>query len=298
MSLDDPTDRRERERRLPGDAPFALLLTHDVDRPYKGWQTPYFAAKHRRPSELLDLLPGRQPWWRFGDVAEIERAAGVRSAFYVLRERSLRERPLADLRDPTYWIEHLGRYDPETPAIRGVLDRLVADGWEVGLHGSYDSYRQPERLGAEKRLLDGLVDAEVVGGRQHHLNLEVPATWRAHRAAGLCYDTSLGSATRVGFEHGYGPIRPFDDFLAFPTTVMDKALPDPGDHPDRARAVLADLLAEARENAAVMTALWHPRTFDDGDFPGHAELYRWLVERAVEMGAWVGPPRDLVARWL
>ena len=299
MIPDDPTDRRERARRLPGDAPFALLLTHDVDRPYKSWQAPYFALKNRRPGELLDLLPSRQPWWRFEDVAATEREAGVRSAFYVLRERSLRERSLADLRTPTNWVEGLGRYDPERPAIRAALDSLSAGGWEVGLHGSYDSYRQPARLKREKRLLDRLVDAEVVGGRQHHLNLDVPATWRAHRAAGLRYDTSLGSAARVGFEHGYGPLRPLDDdFLVFPTTVMDKALPDPGVAPDRARAVLADLLTEARENAAVMTVLWHPRTFDDGDFPGHADLYRWLVERALDVGAWVGPPRDLAARWL
>lgn len=299
MILDDPTTRRERARRLPGDAPFALLLTHDVDRPYKTWQAPYFALKNRRPAELLDLLPDHQPWWCFGDVAAIEREAGVRSAFYVLRERSLRERSPGDLLDPTYWVEALGRYNPDAPAVRAVLDSLADGGWEVGLHGSYDSYRQPDRLAEEKRLLDRLVDAEVVGGRQHHLNLDVPATWRAHRAAGLRYDTSLGSAARVGFEHGYGPLRPLDDdFLVFPTTVMDKALPDPGVAPDRARAVLADLLAEARENAAVMTVLWHPRTFDDGDFPGQAELYRWLVERAVDAGAWVGPPRDLAARWL
>jgi hypothetical protein len=288
-------DRAARADRLPDGAAFALLLTHDVDRPYKRWQAPYFAARNRRPSEVFDVLPWRQPWWRFDDVARVEREAGVRSAFYFLRERSLLDRPLADLRNPTYWVEGLGRYDPSDPAVRGVIDRLVDGGWEVGLHGSYDSYREPDRLAAEYDRLAALTEAPVVGGRQHHLNLDRPATWRAHRAAGLRYDASLGSATEVGFAHGYGPRRPLDDdFLAVPTAVMDKALPDPGAAPAEARAALDDVLCEARETAAVVAVLWHPRTFDDGDFPGHRDLYRWLLGRTADLGGWAGPPRAVL----
>jgi hypothetical protein len=77
---------------------------------------------------------------------------------------------------------------------------------------------------------------------------------------------------------------------------MEQALPDPADDFDRAWAACEDLLQEAREEGAVMTVLWHPRHFSEGDFPGHRRLYRLLVERAQELGAWVGSPGQLYER--
>jgi hypothetical protein len=136
----------------------------------------------------------------------------------------------------------------------------------------------------------------VVGGRQHHLRL-APDSWRHHRDIGLQYDASLGSSTSYGFAWGYEPRRPFDDdFLVFPLTAMEIALPDPGDQFTEAWEACRQLLAEAAWNDAVMTVLWHPRYFNEQEFPGYRRLYRRLVERALDMGAWVGPPRDLYER--
>jgi len=42
-----------------------------------------------------------------------------------------------------------------------------------------------------------------------------------------------------------------------------------------------------------MTVIWHPRYFNDEEFPGYRRLYRRLVERAQELGAWIGPPKQL-----
>jgi hypothetical protein len=75
---------------------------------------------------------------------------------------------------------------------------------------------------------------------------------------------------------------------------MEQTLPDPETQPDRAWSVCASLLAEARENEAAMSILWHPRYFSD-DYAGYERLYRRLIERALEMNAWVGPIGDLYA---
>ncbi len=188
--------------------------------------------------------------------------------------------------------QQFGRYEVETPEMLDLLDRLHAGGWEVGLHGSYDSYDDPDRLRMEKVTLESALGDEVVGGRQHHLN-RGPATWSHHRDIGLRYDASPGSSETTGFDHGYLPVRPFgDEFVVFPLTVMEAALPDPGDEFAAAWAECESLLTEAAANGAVMSALWHPRLFTERDFPGYRRLYRRLVERALEMGAWVGPPRD------
>jgi peptidoglycan/xylan/chitin deacetylase (PgdA/CDA1 family) len=278
---------------LPGDTSFALCLTHDVDRPYKTYQSLYYALADRDPSHLASALPGRNPYWQFDDIAALEADLGVRSAFYFLNEQHLLlDRPTSDWFDPTHWIEHLGRYDVD--GLSSTIRELDAGGWEVGLHGSYHSPDDRERLREEKTRLESILGGRVTGGRQHHLRMAVPETWHHHREIGLRYDASLGSGESVGFQYGYRPLRPFgDDFLVFPLTIMEQALPDPGTRFEAARDVCEDLLLEAARNDAVATALWHPRYFDEREFPGYRRLYRWLIERALELDAWVGPPREL-----
>lgn len=273
---------------------FALCLTHDVDRPFKTYQGLYYALADRDPAHLLDLLPHRNPYWTFGRILATEADLGVRSSWYFLDEQSLfGDRPLSDLLDPAAWRLYAGRYDVTDPRIRELIAALDENGWEVGLHGSYESYRDATRLAREKERLEDVLGQEVVGGRQHYLNVDRPETWRRQRAIGLQYDATPGPSRSCGFHDGYEPLRPFDDdFVVFPVTVMDTMLPDPDDSPERAWRTCESLLAEARENTAVMSVLFHPRYFSD-DFPGYTQLYRRLVERADAMDAWIGPIEPL-----
>lgn len=278
---------------MSGDGEFALCLTHDVDRPFKTVQSLYYALADRDPSHLRSLLPGENPWWQFEAVMDLEASLGVRSAFYFLQEPPLYARSPRDWVDPHYLIEELGRYSIERPDVADAIRDLDRGGWEVGLHGSYDAFDDPDRLRTEKERLESVLGDEIRGGRQHHLNLG-PDTWRHYAGIGLDYDASLGSSSAYGFHHGYDVLRPFDDeFVVFPLTIMEVALPD-----DMAAAwrECERLLAEASANDAVMTILWHPRMFDEDDFPGYRELYRRLIERARELGAWVGPPGEYYDR--
>ena len=282
---------------VPDGHEFALCLTHDVDRPYK---RPYRAladAATGRPGALVDAARGRNPYWQFDTVRRLEESLGVRSSFYFLSAKHLlREYPVYEWVRPRYVFEHLGRYDPTAPEMAEEIRRLDDGGWEVGLHGSYDSYADRDRLRYEAERLETVLGHPVTGVRQHYLNLKPSTTWHHHAALGMRYDTSLGSSTEFGFHHGYDVVRPFDDaFVVFPLTLMEAALPDPGDDAAAARAAIDDLLVEAAENDAVMTALWHPRYFSESDFPGYRGAYRYLVERALEIGAWVGAPGDLYA---
>jgi len=278
------------------DGSFALCLTHDVDRPYKTYQALYDALRERSLHPLRAFAPRTNPFWQFDDITALESDLGVRSAFYLLNEPSLFRQPWRAWTEPTHWLEHLGRYDVTADDIRALVDRLEAGGWEVGLHGSYHSPGDPGRLGREKRVLESMTDRPVVGGRQHHLRLGADS-WHHHRAIGLRYDASLGSSSSYGFRWGYRPRRPFDDdFVVFPLTAMEVALPDPGERFADAWEACRDLLVEAARNDAVMTVLWHPRYFNEREFPGYRRLYRRLVEHALELGAWVGPPRALYER--
>jgi hypothetical protein len=272
-------------------AEFALCLTHDVDRPYKTYQAVSDAVVERDPSRLAALSPRVNPYWQFDSLMQLEDDLGVRSAFYFLSERGLWNRPLREWLRPRYWLEHAGRYDVEVPRMARAVERLDAGGWEVGLHGSFDSFDDRERLAKEKAKIERVLGHPVRGGRQHFLN-RGPATWDHHRAIGLSYDSSLGSSTEYGFDYGYDPIHPFDDeFTVFPLTLMEVALFEGNDSIESAWAACEQLLSEAAANEAVMTVLWHPRYLSE-DFPGYRTLYRRLIERALEMGAWVGPPTE------
>ncbi|MFC4357805.1 polysaccharide deacetylase family protein [Halobium salinum] len=277
------------------DYDFALCLTHDVDRVRKTFQGPYYALKQpeRRGYHLRTSLPDRNPYWQFERIMELEDDLGVRSSFYFLQERELlREMAPKEWLTPRNWMLHRGIYDVREPAIAEVIRDLDAGGWEVGLHGSYGSYDDRERLAHEKAVLEDVLGHPVRGIRQHHLNLTEPPTrtWEHHAALGFEYDASLGSSRTYGFGNGYGPLHPFDDeFTVFPLTLMEVAMPTPGDEPEAAWAACESLLHEARDNGAVMTVLWHPRYFSERDFPGYADMYRRLIERAQELNAWVGP---------
>jgi peptidoglycan/xylan/chitin deacetylase (PgdA/CDA1 family) len=280
---------------IPDGHSFALCLTHDVDRPYKRAAQSVFYALQDRPGHHLRTLrtPGN-PYWQFEEIAALEDARGVRSAFYVLNEPPIHEKGLGAFGSPRAWVEQLGRYDVDAPELADTLRWLADGGWEVGLHGSLASVGDVDRLAEEKAALEAVLGDTVRGGRQHRLRLDAPATWRDHRSVGLAYDATLGSATTTGFDHGYHPIRPFDDaFVVFPLTIMEQALPDPGTDPDAAWAVCEQLLRAAAEHGAVMTVLWHPRYFNDEEFPGYRALYERCLDTAIELGGWVGSPGAL-----
>jgi len=278
---------------------FGLCLTHDVDRPYKTWaHALFYTALEQNPSHLTALRPAANPYWQFERIARLEDDLGVRSAFYFLSEPSLSSKSPAQLRDWNEWVQLLFRYDLTRPELAEVMWELADGGWEVGLHGSYASYDDRERLAHEKGRIEQTLGEKISGGRQHYLNLDPPESWRHHRAIGLDYDASLGADT-YGFQHGYDVRRPFEDeFAVFPLTFMETDLPDPGESFEEAWAVCTDLLEEAAANDAVMTVLWHPRYFASEEFPGHTRLYRRLIETAEEMGAWVGSPGAYYERYL
>ncbi|MGM0717379.1 MAG: polysaccharide deacetylase family protein [Halobacteriota archaeon] len=296
------------------DYEFAVCLTHDVDRVYKTYQSVYYALSERRLYHLETLFSNSEPYWQFEDIMALEDRLGVRSSFYFLNEKHLLsdKSPTAWLR-PINWIRYTGHYDVTEPSVVSTIQALDEGGWEVGLHGSFDSYADPDRLAWEKQELEEVLGHPITGGRQHFLNLEGSETWQHHREAGLQYDTSFGSSSTVGFdtpapvtgiEHGQsaatvpdrvgtGVFRPFDDdFLVFPLTVMEVPLVEESGSVDSAWEELQRLLTEARDRQAVVTVLWHPRLFNDAEFPGYRWLYEQLITEAKSLGAWVGPVEE------
>jgi hypothetical protein len=242
------------ERRAP-DAP-RLMPSHDVD-----WPRPEAGALGSRLRAAAgDALRRRDPslaWRRvrgdnvndtFDFLMDASERRGLRSAFYFMAGRTNPE-----------WD---GDYSLDDPWIAALLRRVDERGHEIGLHPSYETFRDPAALRAEhERLLAACEAAGVAqrpcGGRQHFLRWENPTTWRAWAEVGLEYDASLGFSDVVGFRCGTAREFPVFDLRARrrldlserPLVVMEQALPDP--------AAVVPLAAACRRAGAPLSLLWH-----------------------------------------
>jgi len=100
-----------------------------------------------------------------------------------------------------------GGYTVEHPWIRSLLRQVHERGHLIGLHPTYQTYRDPCRMRGELDRLrtvcqqEGIMQADW-GGRQHFLRWEAPTTWQTYEDAGLVHDSSLSFADQVGFRCG------------------------------------------------------------------------------------------------
>ncbi len=156
--------------------------------PRLAMQTAASGLRSRKGDYSLDPCMRATEW-----MMEVNEQAGNRVAFYFITDHS---HPRLD-----------GCYSMDQPQIRALVRRIGARGHEIGLHASYESYRDAAQFGREVGILQRVMEKEGVrqdeiGGRQHFLRWETPITARNWEAAGMNYDSTLSYAERPGFRCG------------------------------------------------------------------------------------------------
>jgi len=279
---------------FPEGKKFAICLTHDVDRvDKKWWHCIYYFVKTKKPYHLKSLFTKwrNNPYWNFEKIMTLENKYGVRSTFFFLNET----KKLELLNMKTYPIA-LGYYSINDPRVVGVLKELEQGGWEIGVHGSYDSYKNKELLAKEKRTLEKILGKKIIGIRQHYLNLEIPATWKLQKDVGFKYDASFGYRRDIGFRDGkLLPFKPFEeeDFLVIPTTIMDSALFYKYSSPEMAWRKILEIFKHAEKNRALITVLWHQRVFNEKEFPGWGKIYEKIIQEGLKRKAWFATCKEV-----
>lgn len=275
----------------PGGAPFAVCPTHDVDRIHKfPYHYLYYGVTGgvrslwRQIVTLGDHLVGRDSYWNFELIMELETRLGVRSTFLFLNESARGS-------GPEYW----GRYDVTSSETRRIVQDLDSGGWEIGLHGSYHSYRDLSLLAREKAVLEGVLGKAVVSTRQHYLNLKPGQTWKLQRAVGLRVDSTVGYSDRIwDAADGVWPYYPDDSgVLELPITVMDTA----GLEKSRVRASVDRLIEQMSAAGGLIVLDWHQRSFNPREYPERVTIYATILERAKSRGAWIAPMREIAGYW-
>lgn len=292
---------------------FAVCLTHDVDHATRRslWQGAQLAAgaaasalggrwaqARRRLDAAAGLARGgrHSPDWLFEPMAELEAARGLRSAFYLLPYES-------------DWAMEGGRrlhyYDVRRPEVLETFRRLAAEGWEIGLHTSYDAHDRPDGLGRDWRRLAEILGPAVpmTGGRSHCLRFRTPETWRQAEACGIGYDATLAWPEGSGFRCGTAwPHRPFDRqagrevaLWEFGTHLMDTYLPSLDALVAKAREV-CDRVARTGGCACLLAHPTTPRQAQAtvrGFLRAYAAILDDLKSRP---DVWVATPREVIAR--
>jgi len=290
MTIQSYTDKQVRFT-LPSSKKFLVWLSHDVDRVYKTFfHSIYYAINERNIRHFLDYFKKGNPYWNFERIMSLESKHGVRSTFFFLNE-SMK----ASVLQPRSFILAKGRYEILDPKIQEIIRKVDHDGWEVGVHGSYESYKNQPLLENEKQTLEGIVNHPVTGIRQHYLNLSIPQTWKIQKSVGLKYDASYGLTQDIGFrDQVFYPFRPFnDEFIVFPLTIMEKPLFDRSKDLEDAWETCLKWIGLAEKKGTLLSLLWHQRIFDEHGFPGYREIYERIIVECLKRDAQFCTGKDI-----
>lgn len=270
--------------------PVRVQPTYDIDYAWayrhKGWlrnlggaardlsqgQWPYLG---RRAAVLLGLRD--DPYYTFDWLDALHESTGVQPVFFWL---------VAD-HGP-----HDKNTSPHSRAMRRLI-RRIADRYAIGLHPSYRSFDEPERLLIEKKRLEDLAEQPVLQSRQHYLRFRFPDTPRALLEAGIATDWSLGFAEKPGFRAGTAQAFPAYDLLREtptglvlrPFQVMDVTLQTYLQlDPEQAMAKQAAVRNAFSPLGGDLVSIWHNNSF--------SELDQWRGWRAV-YASFLGGKTDL-----
>lgn len=250
-----------------------VKLTHDVDDigiPF-GWQTALaHTLKRRRPAgtlrDFLATCSGIEPMelTMVRQLAAVSKDRGLHSAFFWKAAGR---------------TAHDSGYSPEHPKVQRLIEDLRKNGFELGVHPGYETFRNRGKLAAEVSVLKRAIGEDSPGGRQHYLRW-LPDTWLDWEHCGLRYDSSVGFADQFGFRAGTAlPYRPWCweqnreiNLVEVPLVLMD-CTPVKYMRLEREEGLerIRVLVQRMKETGGVFTLLWHNTPLIDPAYNGWYE---------------------------
>ncbi len=272
----------------PDNKRYAVALSHDVDYPemIKWIEALRYLARCRQRSKIskvLDILRGRESFWRFEDWVALEQQYNMKSTFYFCGFQGNLLRYFVVAPDPFY--------DIRQQKFRKIIEWLDRNGFEVGMHSSYTAYRSLDQFRAEKQILEEVRGKPILGNRHHywHVHPENPAeTALLHSSLGLWYDSSLIFERHSGFRRGVcAPFYPYDrvggraiPVLQLPPVLMDDQLYGHIGYTEARnyQKEVDSLLNAVRKFHGMLIVDYHVRVFNDTFFPRWTDSYRYLLD--------------------
>lgn len=167
-----------------------------------------------------------------------------------------------------------GTYDLTEKRILALIRKLADRGHELGVHGSYNSFRDSSRIVRERGHMIAAcgkagIDTDLLGNRQHYLRWDSGQTADHLEEAGFGYDTSGSFVDRPGFRYGtsfpfpmwswlvHAPLR----IIQRPLVLMECSVLDQPNlgmgYADEALDLMQLLKRNAMRHGGDFTMLWH-----------------------------------------
>lgn len=198
-------------------------------------------------------------YWCFDYWQNLEQKYNKTSTLYIYVKNGSKNFKLW-LIDPSYDVKI-------NSELQKKLKELYEDGFKIGLHGSYESAKDFQKLKEEKDILEKILDIQITKTRQHWLNYFEAITPKSHNEL-FEFDSTLGWNDRIGFRSGCASLyHPYDfeskkayKFKAIPQVIMDSNLYDYADDEEIFQSAKG-LLQQAKDVSKTMhiSISWHQR---------------------------------------
>lgn len=256
--------------------PAIVHLTHDVDAVSKTFairaKQAVFSAYNKRVSAATRFLLRPGDYWQFDKITGLEERYGRRSLwnFYGARGGLFRS-PKEHIFDPAYNVN--------SKRVQDQIRAMAHDGHRIGLHPRFDTWRDVDRMSAEKQAIETALGRKITDIRQHWLRFSFAETWKTQKAAGLTHDHTLGFNDRPGFRNSAALsfTDPDSGIRVTPMVLMDSHLHDYSVMSEAGRFETIDLiLDELVATGGEASVIWHQRVFHP-DY-GWGTTYEYLLE--------------------
>lgn len=223
--------------------------------------------------ERIRVLMGNEP--DPYDTYQLQQSAATSTRsrtiyFFLLGDKSPHDRNLSHKNEGMIrLIQHVSRYA------------------EVGIHPSYISGEQPERIEVEKKRLAAIANEPITKSRQHFLRFWLPETYQNLIEAGIEEEYSMGYADLPGFRAGTcTPYYFFDlnrnyasTLKIFPLIVMDGTLRDYLNlTPAEGLEIIKTMIDRVKSVNGVFVSLWHNDVLRENSSDDWRAVYIAMVD--------------------
>lgn len=138
------------------------------------------------------FLFSNEDWWVFENLMQTEKKLGIKAVYNFCadpRKKDIKRW----LMDPSY--------DFSSPRLKNLLHKLVENGHEIGIHPTYDCWKDEHLLNQQKTCLERYSGINIKTCRQHWLRFSWKDTWKAQSSSGVKSDSTLMFNDRAGFRN-------------------------------------------------------------------------------------------------
>ena len=169
-----------------------------------------------------------------------------------------------------------------------VLIKRLGDYADVGIHPSFSSYLDVEKMGEEMSRLADVLHRPVTKSRQHFLRMNLPRSYQKLIELDISDDYTMGFASQAGFRAGIADAFRFYDLendmvtnlLVHPFALMDGTMRDYLNlDVDSSLSLAKTLVDEVKAVGGTFIYLTHNETLGgEKRWQGWPEMYRNLLE--------------------